>query len=121
VTSPGGLERSIEWVLTAGVVASGLLLLLGLVLGQEPLLRAGVLLLMLTPVVRVLVLTLGLFLLRRNREVLREKVEEGLSSHLLRKQSAFDDWKSDFEPAMRRKLVRELEVGVISTLDRVVR
>ena len=61
MTSPGGLERSIEWVLTAGVVASGLLLLLGLALGQEPLLRAGVLLLMLTPVVRVLVLTLGLF------------------------------------------------------------
>jgi hypothetical protein len=41
------------------------------------------------------VFTLGLFLLRRNREVLREKVEDGLSSHLLRKQAAFDDWMRD--------------------------
>ena len=55
------LERSVEWVLTAGVVASGALLVLGLSLGREPLLRAGVLVLMFTPVVRVLVLTLGLF------------------------------------------------------------
>src|SRR4029079_18512980 len=45
--------------------------------------------------VTVPVLTLGLFLMRRNREVLREKVEDGLSSHLLRKQSAFDDWMRD--------------------------
>lgn len=55
------LETSVERVLTAGVVASGALLLFGLSLGSEPLLRAGVVLLMLTPVVRVLVLTLGLF------------------------------------------------------------
>jgi diguanylate cyclase (GGDEF)-like protein len=41
------------------------------------------------------VLTLGLFLLRRNQEVLREKVEDGISSHLLRKQSGFDDWMRD--------------------------
>jgi uncharacterized membrane protein len=61
VSSARRLETSVERVLTAGVVASGALLLLGLVLGQEPFLRAGVLLLMLTPVVRVLVLTLGLF------------------------------------------------------------
>ena len=45
--------------------------------------------------VSVPVLTLGLFLLRRNREVLREKVEDGLSSHLLRKQASFDDWMRD--------------------------
>ena len=38
------------------------------------------------------VLTLGVFLLRRNEQVLREKVEDGLSSHLLRKRAAFDDW-----------------------------
>jgi len=57
----GRLETSVERVLTAGVVASGALLLLGLSLGSEPLLRIGVVLLMLTPVVRVLVLTLGLF------------------------------------------------------------
>jgi uncharacterized membrane protein len=61
VTSGRGLEQTVEWVLTAGVVTSGALLLLGLAFGREPLLRAGVLLLMLTPVVRVLVLTLGLF------------------------------------------------------------
>jgi uncharacterized membrane protein len=61
MTSARRLERSVEAVLTAGVLASGALLLLGLSLGREPLLRAGVLLLMLTPVVRVLVLTLGLF------------------------------------------------------------
>ena len=61
MTAPGGLEKRVEWVLTAGVVVSGALLVLGLVLGREPLLRAGVLLLMLTPVARVLVLTLGLF------------------------------------------------------------
>ena len=57
----GRLETSVERVLTAGVVASGALLLVGLSLASEPLLRAGVVLLMLTPVVRVLVLTLGLF------------------------------------------------------------
>jgi diguanylate cyclase (GGDEF)-like protein len=45
--------------------------------------------------VTVPVVTLGLFLMRRNQEVLREKVAEGLSSHLQRKQSAFDDWMRD--------------------------
>ncbi len=55
------LERSVEWVLTAGVAVSGALLLFGLILGRESLLQAGVVLLMLTPGVRVLVLTLGLF------------------------------------------------------------
>jgi uncharacterized membrane protein len=61
VTSAHRLEKSVEWVLTAGVVTSGALLLVGLSLGREPLLRAGVLLLMATPVVRVVVLTFGLF------------------------------------------------------------
>jgi diguanylate cyclase (GGDEF)-like protein len=41
------------------------------------------------------VVTLGLFLMRRNQEVLRERVEEGLSGHLLRKQTTFDDWMRD--------------------------
>jgi len=45
--------------------------------------------------VTVPVVTLGLFLLRRNQEVLREKVADGLSSHLQRKQAAFDDWMRD--------------------------
>lgn len=55
------LERLVELALTFGVAGSGLLLLAGLVLGSDALLRAGVVLLMLTPVVRVAVLTLGLF------------------------------------------------------------
>ena len=59
-------------------------------LGVQAKLLAVVLLCVVVPV-----FTLGLFLLRRNREVLREKVEDGLSSHLLRKQSAFDDWMRD--------------------------
>lgn len=55
------LERLVELALTIGVAASGVLLLSGLVLGSDPVLRAGVVLLMLTPVIRVAVLTLGLF------------------------------------------------------------
>jgi diguanylate cyclase (GGDEF)-like protein len=35
---------------------------------------------------------IGVHLLRRNQQVLREKVEEGLSSHLLRKEAAVEDW-----------------------------
>jgi diguanylate cyclase (GGDEF)-like protein len=58
--------------------------------GVQAKLLAVVLLCVVVPV-----LTLGLFLLRRNQEVLREKVEDGLSSHLLRRQSAFDDWMRD--------------------------
>ena len=55
------LERLVELALTIGVAASGVLLLSGLVLGSDLVLRAGVVLLMLTPVIRVAVLTLGLF------------------------------------------------------------
>jgi uncharacterized membrane protein len=55
------LERAIEVALTGGVLTSGLLLLLGLATGSLALLRSGVVLLMLTPVARVLVLTVGLF------------------------------------------------------------
>jgi uncharacterized membrane protein len=61
MTAARRLERAIEGVLTAGVLASGALLVLGLSLGDVALLRAGVLILMFTPVARVLVLTLGLF------------------------------------------------------------
>jgi len=61
MTEARRLERAIEGVLTAGVLASGALLVLGLSLGDASLLRAGVLILMFTPVARVLVLTLGLF------------------------------------------------------------
>jgi uncharacterized membrane protein len=54
-------ERAVELTLALGVTASGTLLFLGLALGREDVLRAGIVLLMLTPVVRVAVLTLGLF------------------------------------------------------------
>jgi len=56
------LERIVEAALTAGVAGSGLLLVAGLVLGSAAPLWWGVLLLILTPVVRVLVVTVGLIL-----------------------------------------------------------
>jgi uncharacterized membrane protein len=62
VTHARRLERVIEAGLTAGVLASGLLLVTGLVLGATGLLWWGVLLLILTPFVRVLVVTVGLLL-----------------------------------------------------------
>lgn len=54
------LEKAIEGALTGGVLLSGLLLLAGLLSGMPGLLRGGVVLLMLTPVARVLVLTIAL-------------------------------------------------------------
>lgn len=51
-----------EGALTAGLAVSGLLLVAGLVLGSTAPLWWGVLLLILTPVVRVLVVTVGLIL-----------------------------------------------------------
>ncbi len=56
------LERVVEVALTAGVAVSGLLLVAGLVLGSTAPLWWGVLLLILTPVARVLVVTVGLIL-----------------------------------------------------------
>ena len=55
-------ERIVEAALTAGVAMSGLLLVAGLVLGSAAPLWWGVLLLIATPVVRVLVVTVGLIL-----------------------------------------------------------
>jgi len=55
-----GLARIIEVVLTVGLVISAALMLLGLATGSAPTLRAGILLLMLTPVARVAVVTLAL-------------------------------------------------------------
>src|SRR5262249_19214381 len=55
------LESAIEVALTGGVLVSGLLLFTGLLTGSVSLIRWGVVLLMLTPVARVLVLTVGLF------------------------------------------------------------
>ena len=56
------LEDVIEKALTVGLVLSTGLLLFGLVLGAPGLLRGGILLLMLTPVARVAVVTVGLAL-----------------------------------------------------------
>jgi uncharacterized membrane protein len=58
------LDRAIEASLTAGLLASASLLLFGLASGSPGALRLGVVLLMLTPVARVVVLTLGLLLAR---------------------------------------------------------
>jgi uncharacterized membrane protein len=55
------LERVVEVALTLGVATSGLLLLAGLSLAREAILRAGIVLLMLTPVARVAIMTFGLF------------------------------------------------------------
>jgi len=56
------LERVVEVALTAGVMLSAALLVAGLVIGSHALLWWGVLLLVLTPVVRVVVVTVGLVL-----------------------------------------------------------
>ena len=56
------LERVIEVALTAGVFVSGILLVAGLAAGSTGALWIGVLLLIVTPVVRVLVVTVGLVL-----------------------------------------------------------
>jgi uncharacterized membrane protein len=56
------LEDAIEKALTAGLALSTLLLVAGLVMGAAGPLRWGLLLLMVTPVVRVAVVTLGLAL-----------------------------------------------------------
>lgn len=60
MTAPSALERVIEVVLTVGVAGSGLLLLAGLVFGSDAVLRYGILVLMATPVSRVVVMTAGL-------------------------------------------------------------
>jgi len=56
------LERIVEVALTAGVFVSGLLLVAGLVLGSPTPMWWGVLLLIATPVLRVVVVTIGLIL-----------------------------------------------------------
>jgi uncharacterized membrane protein len=57
---PLRIESVIEVALTAGIVLSSVLFVLGLGFSSPPLLKAGVLLLMLTPVARVVILTAGL-------------------------------------------------------------
>ncbi len=55
--------------------------------GLQTKLLAVVLLCVVVPVA-----TMGGYLLRRNEQVLREKVEEGLSNHLLRKDAGLEEW-----------------------------
>lgn len=55
------LDRAIELALSAGVLLSGACLILGLGLGSTPVLRWGIVLLLATPVARVVVVTFGLF------------------------------------------------------------
>jgi uncharacterized membrane protein len=57
---PTPLERTIEAVLMGGLLASAALLVGGLVLERAALLRWGILVLMATPVARVVVVTVGL-------------------------------------------------------------
>lgn len=65
MTGEGGrLDRVIEIALTVGLLASGMLLVLGLVWDQPTTLRAGIVILMGTPVLRVVVVAVGLALER---------------------------------------------------------
>lgn len=61
---PRLLEQVIETTLTLGLVVSGGVLVWGLVFGSTRALWWGVLILMCTPVVRVVVVTIGLVLRR---------------------------------------------------------
>jgi uncharacterized membrane protein len=58
------LDRAIEIALTAGLLVSAALMSAGLLLERPPLVRLGILLLLFTPLVRVVVVTIG-FSLRR--------------------------------------------------------
>ena len=60
MTGPSPLERAIETALTAGLAVSSGLLVGGLLLARPELLRWGTLLLMMTPVARVAVMSVGL-------------------------------------------------------------
>jgi len=61
------LERTVEAVLTTGLALASGLLLFGLARSQGAALRAGIVILMFTPVARVLLVTLGLL---KERDVL---------------------------------------------------
>lgn len=58
------LDRAIEIALTLGVLASFALLAAGLVSGRPVALRAGIVILLFTPLVRVVVVAVGLALER---------------------------------------------------------
>ena len=56
----GRLEKAIEAALGAGLVLSGTLLVFGLTAGRPAALRAGILILLWTPVTRLVVLAAGM-------------------------------------------------------------
>ena len=60
IVGPTRLDRAVEVVLTAGLGVSAVLLLAGLLGGRSRLLWWGIILLILTPVSRVVVVTVGL-------------------------------------------------------------
>lgn len=61
------LERAVEAVLTAGLLAASVLLLVGLLGARGGALRAGIVILLFTPVARVVLVTAGLL---RDRDYL---------------------------------------------------
>jgi uncharacterized membrane protein len=64
VKGPALLDRAVEVALSAGLIVSGLLFLYGLALNSGEALRVGTVLLMATPVVRVVIVMVGMFLER---------------------------------------------------------
>jgi uncharacterized membrane protein len=59
-SATSALDRTIEVVLMGGLAVSAALLVAGLALGRADLLRWGILVLMTTPVARVVVVTIGM-------------------------------------------------------------
>jgi len=59
-SATSALDRTIEIVLMGGLAVSAVLLVAGLALDREVLLRWGILVLMATPVARVVVVTIGM-------------------------------------------------------------
>jgi uncharacterized membrane protein len=59
-SATSALDRTIEVVLMGGLAVSAALLVAGLALGRSDLLRWGMLVLMTTPVARVVVVTIGM-------------------------------------------------------------
>ena len=59
-SATSALDRTIEVVLMGGLAVSAVLLVAGLALDREVLLRWGILVLMATPVARVVVVTFGM-------------------------------------------------------------
>jgi uncharacterized membrane protein len=59
-STTSGLDRTIEVVLMGGLAVSAAFLVAGLALGRAEFLRWGILVLMTTPVARVVVVTIGM-------------------------------------------------------------